>query len=404
MLDLKIGSTAFKVGVVSISIIGVMILSLLAYLDQDEQVLLENLDGAIGKDVTTHGLIVGVDSAADGSTMLLLSDGNCTAEVLIEKGAKGLEVGSSIRLKGEVRSYGNGFILEVPSKRSLEVIEGAEAHDDSGPWTENTIGTLQGMVETAYWTGPGSSETVIRANSSDALKGPLRTVLICRRVDHLPGAGDLVLAQGLRKSEGNVLCYGDSSLKVLFKAVPRTADLISLVEQISRSPTDAPIGPFTIMGYLRSEPGTSRYLTVGESPDGGRLNIRVRIPEGTVPVHRGDLVELRNCTLFWDTDQMRYALEPREMVLLGPYGPWKLDLGSVGDQLRYYIGTPVSISGTICIIDGTAFLKDDGSELLLINHTAEMVEGASGTLIGPLGFDGLTTRLFMDVGKGEWVT
>lgn len=402
MKDLKIGSTAFKVGVVSTSIIGVVILSLLAYLDRDEQVPLEDLDGAIGTDVMTNGLLVGSDDTTDGSTMLLLSDGNCTAEVLIEKGAKGLEVGSSIRLKGEVRQYGNGFILEVASGRSLQVMKRSDGQDGPMPWTENTIGTFQGMVETAYWTGPGSFEAVIRANSSNPGTGPLRTVLECRRVDRIPGPGDLVMAKGLRRAEGIVLCYGDRSLKVLLKAVPMTADLMSLVDIISSSPTEAPVGPFTVGGYLRSEPGISNYLSIGESPDGGRLNIRVRLPEGTVPLHRGDLVELRNSTLYWDTDQMRYALDPREVVLLVPYGPWKLDLGSAGDQLRYYVGTLVSISGTISILDGTAYLNDDGSELLLKNLTTEMTEGVSGTLIGPLEFDGETIRLFMDVGKGEW--
>ncbi len=404
MKDLKIGSTAFKVGVVSISIMGVIILTLFTYLDRDEQVPLEDLDDAVGKDVTTRGLLVGSDMTSDGSVMLLLSDGNFTAEALIERGAKDLEVGSVIRLKGEVRSYGNGLILDVASERSMEVRRRPGGPDDAQVWTENTIGTFQGIVETAYWTGPGSFEAVIRSNSSDASTGPLRTVLICQRVDRLPGTGDLVRASGLRRDEGSVLCYGDSSLMVLLRAVPRTADLMSLVDLISRSPADAPVGPFTVRGYLRSEPGNSSYLTVGEGPDGGRLNIRVRIPKGTYTLHRGDLVELKNSTLYWDTDQMRYALQVREVVLLGPYGPWKLDLGGAGDQLRYYVGTPLSISGTISILDGTAYLTDEGSELLLKNLTAEMVDGASGTLICPLEFDGQTTRLFMDAGKGEWVT
>jgi hypothetical protein len=213
-----------------------------------------------------------------------------------------------------------------------------------------------------------------------------------------------VEAVGLMKSDGRALCYGDPSFHVVLRAVPRTGNLISLADSIGRSPADAPVGPISVMAYLRSEPGTSRYLAVGEAPEGGRLNIRVRTIAGAPQIHRGDLVELRNSTLYWDTDQMRYALEPQEVLIIEPYGPWKLDLGGAADQLRYYIGTPVALSGNISVMDGTTYLTDDGASLLLVNVTAGMLDGASGTLIGTISFDGPTTRLYMDAGKGEWVT
>jgi hypothetical protein len=305
-------------------------------------------------------------------------------------------------LRGEVRSYGNGYILEVASDRSLEVLEDARSIPTDVAWSDNAFGSVKGVVETSYWTGPGSFEAVLRGNSSEGSTGPFRTVIACQRSEELPGAGDTVLAMGLMREGGRMLCYGDGSLTVLMRAVPLTAELISLVDTISRDPMEAPVGPFTVMGYIRSEPGPSSHMTIGESSDGGRLNVRVRLPEGTPVLHKGDLVELRNSTLYWDTDQARYGLGPEEVTIVAPYGPWKLDLGTAGDRIRFYLGSMVSIDGTLLSVDGETYLTDDGSVLQIRNLTGGMKDGATGTMVGTLEFDGVTTRLFIDAGKGVW--
>jgi hypothetical protein len=325
-----------------------------------------------------------------------------TLEVLVEKGGRGLGPGSRVRLRGEVRAYGDGCLLEVASERSIEVIEeGRPERSDAGPGGTGMV-LVHGTVETVSRTEWSAFELVLRANTSEEGTGWTRLTLECLRMEDVPAAGDRVEAIGLAMEDGKVLCYGDPSLSVVMKAVPRTADLISLVSSIGMSPDNAPVGPFTVMAYLRSEPGTSRYLAVGESPEGGSLNIRVRLEQAPEGLHRGDLVELSNCTLYWDTDQMRYALDPTDVLLIEPHGPWKLDLGGIGDQLRFYIGSQVALSGNITIIEGVPYLTDEGTCLLLSNATEKMYDGASGTLIGTLSYDGPATRLYMDAGKGDW--
>lgn len=402
MKVLTVSSSTFKVFVVLTSLAGVIVLSAMAYLDKDETVRIEDMGTAIGKDVTTTGTIVGTDRASDGSTMVMLCDGPHTVEVLLERGGSDLRIGSRVRLKGEVRPYGDSCLLEVASERSFEVLDRGDLHPFTGTWQENTIASFNGTVETASSTWFSLSELVIRTCPSEAGASWTRVSLDCLRVDPMPGTGDEVYITGLLKGDGRVLCYGDRSVCVTSKAVPLTADLMSLADTISRSPSEAPVGPFTLKAYLRSEPASSGYLSVGESPEGGLLNIRAHTLLPNQGLHRGDLVELRNCTLYWDMEQMRYSLEALEVLLIEPYGPWKLDLGGASDQLRYFVGTPVALQGTIHALDGATLLIDDGSAILLKNVTEDMIEGASGTLTGVVSFDGTNTRLCMDAGKGEW--
>ncbi|MCK5773239.1 MAG: hypothetical protein KAH57_05575, partial [Thermoplasmata archaeon] len=238
-----------------------------------------------------------------------------------------------------------------------------------GGWSEPfDVCSVRGTVVSSDRVGWDDHYLVVQFFRGDAQERVEALLLEC---EEGPGPGDLINVTGVLGTEGGLLCFGPGSLEILNRAVPSCISLRQLVQEMELGV--ASLEPRTLEGYLRYEP-SGRSFYIGEEPSGSLINVKVKVPEPIEFIHKGDLVELVNCSVSWDPDSLRYHLFPELVKLLEPYGTWAINLGSLDYGVGEFEGCLVVVKGVLETVNGTLVLVDGERSLIVVG----MDEGETG--------------------------
>ena len=385
MHDLQLSGSAARAFVIVFSIVGITVLALIGYLSEVEEVGLSDLEDHAGEVVMTRGVVLGTVHYGSGASKLLIFDRNDTAEVYIETSGKEFRPGSRIVVRGEVYLGDERPGITSANDRSIDVLRSGEA-GELGEWSEPfDVCSVRGTVVSSDRVGWDDHYLVVQFFRGDAQERVEALLLEC---EEGPGPGDLINVTGVLGTEGGLLCFGPGSLEILNRAVPSCISLRQLVQEMELGV--ASLEPRTLEGYLRYEP-SGRSFYIGEEPSGSLINVKVKVPEPIEFIHKGDLVELVNCSVSWDPDSLRYHLFPELVKLLEPYGTWAINLGSLDYGVGEFEGCLVVVKGVLETVNGTLVLVDGERSLIVVG----MDEGETGKeveLPGTIVFDTFDNR------------
>ena len=122
MHDLQLSGSAVRAFVIVFSIVGIMVLALIGYLSEVEEVGLSDLKDHAGEVVRSRGVVLGTVHYGSGASKLLIFDRNDTAEVYIETSGKEFRPGSRIMVRGEVYLGDERPGITAANDRSIEVL------------------------------------------------------------------------------------------------------------------------------------------------------------------------------------------------------------------------------------------------------------------------------------------
>lgn len=393
MHDLQLSGSAVRAFVIVFSIVGIMVLALIGYLSEVEEVGLSDLEGHAGEVVRSRGVVLGTVHYGSGASKLLIFDRNDTAEVYIETSGKEFRPGSRIMVRGEVYLGDERPGITAANDRSIEVL-GSGDTGELERWSEPfDVCSVSGTVVSSDRVGWDDHDLVILYFRGDVQERIGALLLEC---DEGPGLGDLINVTGVLGTEGNLLCFGPGSLEILNRAVPRCISLRHLIQEMELGV--ASLEPRTLEGYLRYEP-TGRSFYIGEEPSGSSISVRVKVQEPIEFIHKGDLVELVNCSITWDPDSLRYHLFPELVRLLEPYGTWAINLESLDYGVGEFEGCHVLVKGILERINGSAVILD-GERSLIVIGIDEGEIGEEVELQGTIIFDAFDNRYRLMVEEG----
>ncbi len=393
MHDLQLSGSAVRAFVICFSIVGILILVLIGYLSEVEEVGLSDLEGHVGEVVRSRGVVLGTVHYGSGASKLLIFDCNDTVEVYIETSRKDFKPGSRIMVRGEVYLGDERPGITAANDRSIEVLRNGETGELdrwSEPWD---VCSVRGTVVSSDRVGWDDHDLVILYFSGDI---QIRIGVLLLECEEGPGPGDLINVTGVLGTEGDLLCFGPGSLQILNRAVPRSLSLRQLIQEMELGV--ASLEPRTLEGYLRYEPA-GRSFYIGEEPSGSSIGVRVKVPEPIEFIHKGDLVELVNCSIAWDPQSLRYHLSPELVRLLEPYGTWAINLESLDYGVGEFEGCRVLVKGILETVNGTAVLLD-GERSLIVVGIDEGEIGKEVELEGMIVFDAFDNRYRLIVEEG----
>ncbi len=391
--DLQLSGSAVRAFVICFSIVGILIMVLIGHLSEVEEVELTDLKNHIGEVVQSRGVVLGTVHYGSGASKLLIFDCNDTAEVYIETSKKEFKPGSRIMVRGEVYPGDERPGITAANDRSIEVLGNGEISELdrwSEPWE---VYDVRGTVVSSDRVGWDDHDLVILYFRGDVQE---RIGVLLLECEEGPGLGDLINVTGVLGTEGDLLCFGPGSLQILNRAVPRCISLRQLIQEMELGV--ASLEPRTLEGFLRYEP-TGRSFYIGEEPSGSLISVKVKIPEPIEFIHKGDLVELVNCSITWDPQSLRYHLSPELVRLLEPYGTWVINLESLDYGVGEFEGCRVVVKGVLETINGTAVLLDGERSIIVVGIDNGEI-GEEVELEGTIVFDAFDNRYRLIVEEG----
>ncbi|RLF59109.1 MAG: hypothetical protein DRN37_04195 [Thermoplasmata archaeon] len=382
MSAFRISEARVRAVVIIFSVTGVLLLTLMAYLAQPDELALGELEGSDGRKVRTKGTVVGQYFNEHGSSIIMIVDGNASAEVFIERSSENYGTGDVISATGEVLDDGYGITITVQSDRGIDVVRRASTLNTRTDVKVAEASLLNGTIVYAS-SGFGSGRELEVVMEEEGRTMFIDVDLI--RSDCDLRSGDIVRMEGLMYPGGRMICFGEGSVEVLSRPEPATSALLSVIEGAALSPSDLPGGKMDLKAYIRYEP-SSRTIYVSDEPAGSLISIKVLLPERNPLIHMGDLVELHNTTFRWDAEQVRYTLLAESAEVISPHGPWRVDLSNLEYGVSPYEGAMVLIEGYIVREGDAVFVVDDGAKLEM-RGTGEYVEGERSEVRGRIRMD-----------------
>lgn len=365
----QLSERSVRLAVLSFSLIGLIVLSLIASLTEFDMIHLWESEDHIGEKVKVSGIVIGTSPSSSDSAWLLLMEENSTMEVYIERGDGIIRPGSRMTGQGEIITIDGEPILSVQNEDHLDVEVGAVPRSIDDGIIAGEVHYLTGIVRSSRYLGWNEQELTI---SSIGLETGETTFII--RLMMFPEklrSGDMVNLTAYFLDDERALSYGERSLILLSRPEPQTISLLRLVEEMRSDPGYGSSEPLTIDGYLKYPP-YGRSIYISDLVEGGDISIKVDLPEPIVGLERGDLVRLYNCSLQWNAEGMRFELHPESSMIVERYGAWKLNLEMLEGGLIDFEGCLVELSGTI--------IEDMDHHLLISGDRSVAVVGWIGSV------------------------
>jgi hypothetical protein len=104
----QLSERTVRIIVLSFSLIGLLVLSIIASLTEFDMIHLWESEEHIGERVKVSGTVVGTSPSTSNSAWLLLFEENSTIEVHIERGSGDIRPGSIMTGEGEIISINGG--------------------------------------------------------------------------------------------------------------------------------------------------------------------------------------------------------------------------------------------------------------------------------------------------------
>lgn len=392
MSGIPVSERTVKIIVITLSIAGVLGLVVLAQWSETPQVNISELQDHEGETVRSYGLVIGQDLLSSGASRLLLVDGNGTAEIYIERSSNEYPSGTNIKVKGEVFSSDGSFSITVQSDSGVQKIGEMEETAFGRDSIAGSIVTFQGNLVSKDSGGWNDEECIIMVEGDD---GPLFVDVTISRVDEEFHNGDLISFFGYLWEGGDVLCYGDSSVELIYRPESATSSLVALIDRLKDDQNDIPAGKMNIRSYVKYEP-VSKSLYISDEVEGSAISVKVILPDPDPLIHKGDLIELINTTILWDPQSLRYEFHAEWASVILPYGPWRLGLDNLDFGVSSYENTEVILTGEPVLTGDGKFLNNGNSRIELRSiDTIPM--GRDIELRGYIRFDPMTNSFYLEV-------
>lgn len=396
MTTLQLSERSVRIAVLSFSVVGLVVLSVIASLTEFEMIHLWESEDHVGERVKVSGLVVGTSPSSSNSAWLLLLEENTTMEVYIERGDGNIPPGSTLTGEGEILSIDGEPILSVQNEEQLEVNEGGTPRPIEEGIIPGEIHFLIGMVRSSRYLGWDEQELIVIPIGTE-IDSPTYIIRLMRFPEKLR-SGDIVNMTAIFTDEISAMSYGERSLVLLSRAEPRTMSLIRLVEEMRNDPGHPLTDPVTIDGYIKYPP-YGRSLYISDLVEGGDISVRVNLPQPLVGAEKGDLVRFYNCSLLWNAEGMKFELNPDSSMMIERYGPWKLNLEMLESGLMEFEGCLVELKGTVVEAEDHHILISGERSVRIMKWTGP-VDQHDLTVIGRVLFDEMRNVLYLEAEGG----
>lgn len=364
----KLGEREVRYTVLVFSILGLILLAVIGSLAEVPEVELSEVNDHQGERIWTRGIVVGSEMLDDGGERFLLYDNGATLEVFAERGAGGLTSGTEVRVKGEVFSSSGDPVLTVQSESSIERINEYEPSLFEGHWKAGRAFRFRGTIAGVQWNSYDDSSVLVRTSGTSGGNGSIFRLTILSFNEDVR-TGDQLNIAGIVTGETEVLSFGKGSVIITGRSTAVSTSLERLIEDMRFTPEDRPGTPITLHGYLKYEPA-GRSFYISDVPEGSTVSVKVYHGGDAPELHKGDLVEVTNCSLVWDPSGMRFQLEPEEVLLMERYGPWSVGLGSLEYGIEQFHLCIVTVEGYIHEESDVSYIMDQESRLEVRNVTS----------------------------------
>jgi hypothetical protein len=388
----QLSERSVRIAVLGFSLIGLIILSVIASLTEYDTIHIRETEEHIGERVKLSGMVVGTSPSSSDTAWLMLMEDNDTMEVYIERGKGDIPPGSKVTCEGEIITIDGEPVLSVQNEEHLDIRKGESQRSIEDGILPGAIHHFIGVVRSSRYIGWNEQELVLTSVPSDN-EGATFIIRLVRYSERLR-SGDTVNISALFTDKKSGLTFGERSLVILSRAEPRTITLLRLVEELRNDPGIGSSDPVTIDGYMRY-PSSGRSLYISDQIEGGDISIKVTLQEPLEGGEKGDLVRLYNCSLIWEAEDMRFELQPESGMIMERYGPWKLNLEMLENGLMEFEGSLVEIEGTM-VEDGPVLRLVDGDRSVEIKCWNGSIDEAEQRVVGRVLFDEVKNTLYIE--------
>jgi hypothetical protein len=102
--------------------------------------------------------------------------------------------------------------------------------------------------------------------------------------------------------------------------------------------------------------------------------------------------------MIWEGEGLRFHLEPERYELLEAHGPWTLNLDSLDDGLKEYLGSIVVLQGVIEQEDEYVLLVDGGASVE-IRNCSNVSPGLEADVQGKVSLDSGRNVLYIEASE-----
>ena len=220
----QLSERSVRIAVLSFSLIGLVVLSIIASLAEFDSIHLWESEDHIGERVKVSGIVVGTSPSSSNSAWLLLMEGNSTIEVYIERGNGDIRPGSKLTGEGEIISIDVEPVLSVQNEDNLEIDERGLPRSVKEGVIPGEIHYMLAVVRSARYLGWDDQELTVSPIGTE-VDGSRYIVKLMMFSDKLR-SGDIVNLTALFTGDQEALSYGERSLVLLTRAEPRTVSLL----------------------------------------------------------------------------------------------------------------------------------------------------------------------------------
>jgi hypothetical protein len=391
MVGLSLSEGKVKAIVICFSLFGMIALFFIGSLSEVPSIKIAEAGEHDGELVSIRGHIAGVDSVKGDSSVVLLYDSGNVIKAYVEDDLNNDLLGSIVTIQGEVFMNDGTPHLTASSADSLDVNERNGIFRFDGELREGeSVWTLGVVISSTYGGGDREITRISPILEEGTSTSSIEVHLISNSEG--PRTGDVVNLTGLVSDEGNLICFGKGSMEVLSRGSPSSMSLNTLLWDMETGMISPILSPVNVQGYLRYEP-TKWSFHISDVPEGSSVSIKVSV--SSEELHKGDLVSLVNCSLIWETEQMRFYLEPESVELVESYGPWNIGIGDLPYGLSGFEDTMVSVDGHIENVNGTRYITDDVG-YLEIRGFKDLPGSTPTTLTGRIRYDSRWNVYFLE--------
>lgn len=354
--------------VVLFAVLGTALLLYLSGRTTAPEASLGELSSFEGEQVVVEGTVIGVESE-----VIYLYGDSTVAKVYLNEGVT-VGVLDRVRLRAQVIYSGEMPALEMVSSRSFVKMGEDTAAELTLPLSgeEEGLVRVEGVARAVAHHG-ALTRGYIMPTSSPGEVYTAGVPFIWYGSEKDLKEGSIVKALGVL-TRGELKLYGGESVVVEGRLLEAELTIGELMRRASSGDSDVLFRPLNLRGYVLYEPlGETVYLT--ESLPEGFLSLRCNL-NTTLPIHKGDFVEVRNATLTLDEETLRYTLLSDEVEVLLSHGPWNVTVEGLASD-------PLSFLGARVVVEGTAEVEGEGTYLVGEGGTRILVVGGSlkdGTL------------------------
>ena len=331
------------------SIIGIVILQILAMFAKPGIIDLDRIGDHEGETVKVKGVVCRFYTTGNDETVLKIAGNTVIVTVIIETGKCSFSPGDKLEVTGKVVKISNDYQIQVARASLVKKIGSVTGEpkplESIGSWSGEYVQTRGVVSDIVYW------ETFIKASVFDPFSRSEANWYIYDRDVNLSIGAEVNFTAFIDSSQSkvNLRTYMAEAIKVEGFWESKELGIRRVFESLSANRREFMYFPVNITGYVLYQPNPIfRSVTISDRTETGGRILKINFLEEVdlSTMNRRDLVKVRG-RLAEDEKTMGLEMEAVFLQILEPSIPENVTMASIIEYPYLYRDSEIILSGKI---------------------------------------------------------